>query len=79
MTVATRTADKPDTAPAVVAPAKPAPPKTANEVLARVDEDHNYTHDPIDMNTTGGIQKATQRNWEAIKALADFVDGKKVS
>lgn len=51
-------------------------PKTANEVLARVDEDHNYRHEPIDMNTTGGVQKAIQRNWAAIQALADFVDGK---
>lgn len=51
-------------------------PKTANEVLARVDEDHNYRHEPIDMHTTGGVQKAIERNWKAIQALADFVDGK---
>lgn len=54
---------------------KAAAPKTANEVLARVDEGHNYRHEPIDMNTTGGVQKAIQRNWVAIQALADFVDG----
>lgn len=79
MTVATRTADKPDTqaTAAAVAAEKAKQPKTANEVLARVDEDHTYTHDPIDMNSTGGIQKATERNWKAIQALADFVDGKK--
>lgn len=51
-------------------------PKTANEVLTRVDEDHNYRHDPINMHTTGGVQKAIERNWHAIQALADFVDGK---
>lgn len=50
-------------------------PQTANQVLARVDEDHNYNHAPIDMNSTGGIQKAIERNWQAIRALADYVDG----
>lgn len=50
-------------------------PQTANQVLARVDEDHNYNRAPIDMNSTGGIQKAIERNWQAIRALADYVDG----
>lgn len=59
---------------AAAAKEKATAPKTANEVLARVDEDHNYRHEPIDMNTTGGVQKAIQRNWAAIQALADFVD-----
>jgi hypothetical protein len=57
---------------------KKSEPKTAKEVLARVDEDHNWDFAPIDMSTTGGIQKAIERNWRAIQALAAFVDGRKV-
>lgn len=59
----------------VAAKEKATAPKTANEVLLRVDEDHNYRHEPIDMNTTGGVQKAIERNWRGLQALADFVDG----
>lgn len=73
---ATRTIERPTDKPAV---AQPVPPKSANEVLARVDEDHNYRHEPIDMNTTGGLQKAIERNWNAIRALADYVDGKRAA
>ena len=52
-------------------------PKTANEVLAKVNEDHDWKPDPEDINTTGGIQKALIRNRDAIQALADYIDGKK--
>lgn len=62
-------------------PAKPAapvekPPATANEVLAKVDDDHDWAAQPEDLNTTGGIQRATKRNRDAIQALANFIDKK---
>lgn len=53
------------------------PPASANEVLANVNEDHDWKHDPEDLSTTGGIQKALKRNSAAIQALADYIDGKK--
>lgn len=49
---------------------------TANEVLASVDEDHDYQHTPADMNSTPGIQREIARLRAQIKALADHVDGK---
>jgi len=52
-------------------------PKTANEVLAKVDEDHDWKELPEDLNTTGGIQMATKRNRAAIQALANYIDGKR--
>jgi hypothetical protein len=52
-------------------------PKTANEVLAKVDDDHDWKELPEDLNTTGGIQLATKRNRAAIQALANYIDGKK--
>jgi len=62
-------------------PATPAPaekkPATANEVLAKVDDDHDWKELPEDLNTTGGIQLATKRNRAAIQALANYIDGKK--
>jgi hypothetical protein len=51
-------------------------PTTANEVLAQVDEDHDWKHDPADISTTGGIQRALERHRVAIQRLADFIDGK---
>jgi membrane protein involved in colicin uptake len=56
---------------------KAAAPKTANEVLAKVDDDHDWNPAPEDLNTTGGIQRAVQRNRDAIAALANFIDGKR--
>ena len=49
--------------------------KTANEVLDGVTEDHLYEHAPINTNETGGIQRALKMHWDAIKALADKIDG----
>ena len=51
-------------------------PTTANEALAAVDDDHDWTPEPEDLNTTGGIQKAVARNRDAIQALANFIDKK---
>ncbi len=62
-----------------VEPAVPPPPKSAGEALARVDEDHQYTLDQIDMNSTGGIQRAIKRSWHGIEALANYIDGVKGS
>lgn len=50
-------------------------PKSANELLDRVDVDHNRQDAPIDMNSTGGIKQAIERNWRAIRALAHYIDG----
>ena len=52
-------------------------PKTANEVLAKVNDDHDWDPAPQDLNTTGGIQRAVERNRAAIQALANYIDGKK--
>ncbi len=53
----------------------PERPKSANAMLRSMGEYHDYIKDPIDMTTTGGIQRAIERNWQAIQALADYVDG----
>jgi hypothetical protein len=51
-------------------------PATANEALAAVNEDHDWTHEPEDLNSTGGIQRAVAQNRDAIQALANFIDKK---
>ena len=51
-------------------------PSSANEVLASVNDDHDWRNEPIDLNTTGGIKRACERNTDAIQALADYIDGK---
>ena len=51
-------------------------PSSANEVLASVNDDHDWRNEPIDLNTTGGIKRACERNADAIQALADYIDGK---
>lgn len=50
-------------------------PKSANQVLASLKEDHNWKPDPIDLTSTGGIQRAITAQWHAIHALADYIDG----
>jgi hypothetical protein len=55
---------------------KPKPPATANEALAAVNEDHDWTHEPEDLNSTGGLQRAVAQNRDAIQALANFIDKK---
>jgi hypothetical protein len=64
--------DKPTTEPVAEKP-KPA---TANEALAAVNEDHDWTHEPEDLNSTGGLQRAVAQNRDAIQALANFIDKK---
>jgi hypothetical protein len=49
--------------------------KSANDVLNGVKEDHEWKHDPADLNTTGGMQRAITAQWHAIHALADYIDG----
>lgn len=65
--------DKPTTEPVAE---KPKAPATANEALAAVNEDHDWKPEPEDLSTTGGIQKAVERNRDAIQALANFIDKK---
>lgn len=50
-------------------------PQSANELLANVKDDHNWKHDPVDLTSTGGIQRAITAQWHAIQALADYIDG----
>jgi hypothetical protein len=50
-------------------------PKTANEVLTATRDDHNWSRTEVDINTTGGIQRAIKAQWHAIQALADYIDG----
>lgn len=52
-------------------------PKSARELISTTDEDHNFRHDPIDYTTTGGIQRALERNWVAIQRLAAYIDGER--
>jgi phosphoserine aminotransferase len=51
-------------------------PASANEVLESVNEAHDWKHEPEDLTSTGGIQKALKRNSAAIQALADYIDKK---
>jgi len=48
---------------------------SANEVLQNTREDHNWKNDPVDITTTGGIQRAIIAQWACIHALADYIDG----
>lgn len=50
-------------------------PNSANELLTRVKDDQDWKHDPADLNSTGGIQRAIKAQWHAIHALADYIDG----
>ncbi len=47
----------------------------ANDALASVQEDHEFTHTPANLNTTDGIKQALDMHWAAIQALADLIDG----
>lgn len=49
--------------------------KSANEVLSNTLEDHNWMPSPIDLSSTGGIQRAITAQAHAIQALADYIDG----
>ena len=48
---------------------------SANEVLHNTTKDHNWTHSPEDLTSTGGIQRAIKAQWHALQALADYIDG----
>lgn len=50
--------------------------KSANDALLVTREDHNWKHEPLDMNSTGGIQRTIRALEAQIKALADYIDGK---
>ena len=50
-------------------------PKSANEVLANLREDHDWKLDPADLTSTGGLQRNITALWAAVQALADYVDG----
>jgi hypothetical protein len=51
-------------------------PKSANEVLARLRDDHDWRHDPVNLTTTDGIKRAIEAQSHAIQAIADYVDGR---
>jgi len=51
------------------------PAKSANDVLSALREDHNWRHDPLDLTSTGGIQRNITALWDAVQALADHADG----
>jgi len=48
---------------------------SANDVLHNTAKDHNWTHSPEDLTSTGGIQRAITAQWHALQALADYIDG----
>ena len=48
---------------------------TANETLASIYDDHNWTPAVFDTNTTQGIQLTLKAQSAAIQALADHIDG----
>jgi|ERR1700748_3365762 len=48
---------------------------SANAAIVVTREDHNWKHEPIEMNSTGGIQRAIRALEAQIKALADYIDG----
>lgn len=55
---------------------KRAVPQSANEVLEVTHESHNWKHEPLEMNSTGGIQRSILALRAQVKALADYIDGK---
>jgi hypothetical protein len=48
---------------------------TAAEVLAKVQEDHEWTLDPLYIQTTDGIMRTLRFHQAALKALAELIDG----
>src|SRR5262249_40552426 len=51
-------------------------PSSARELVDRVRDDHGYESSPIDLNSTGGIQREIRSLGHRLDALADYVDGK---
>lgn len=50
-----------------------APARTAIEAVAFAKE--KFTHEEMELTSTGGLQNNTRAMWRAIEALAMFVDG----
>jgi hypothetical protein len=48
---------------------------TAAEVLAKVQEDHEWTLDPLYVQSTDGIMRTLRFHQAALKALAELIDG----
>ena len=48
---------------------------TAAEVLAKVQEDHEWTLDPLYIQSTDGIMRTLRFHQAALKALAELIDG----
>src|SRR5450631_234749 len=49
--------------------------QTANDVLTQLHVDHK--HEPVNLHTPPGIYATSDFHWAAIKALADYIDGKR--
>ena len=47
---------------------------TAMEVLAKVQEDHEWTLDPLYIQSTDGIMRTLRFHQAALKALAELID-----
>jgi hypothetical protein len=47
---------------------------TAMEVLAKVQEDHEWTLDPLYLQSTDGIMRTLRFHQAALKALAELID-----
>jgi hypothetical protein len=45
------------------------------EVLAKVQEDHEWTLDPLYVQSTDGIMRTLRFHQAALKALAELIDG----
>jgi len=48
---------------------------TAMEVLAKVQEDHEWTLDPLYVQSTDGIMRTLRFHQAALNALAELIDG----
>lgn len=48
---------------------------SATALIHDIHREHSKKDAPLDVNTTGGIQRTLAMHWEAIKALADRADG----
>jgi len=52
-------------------------PNSANAQIEAIHRKHSQVDAPLDVSSTGGIQRTLRMHWEAIKALADRMDGVK--
>ena len=55
---------------------EPKEPTNAQETVIATVAKAQWKHDPIDFGTTDGIKRAIEAQWLAIKALADYIDGR---